>query len=566
MAPETSTSYLLKFQIGPVQDFIAQARSTRDLWSGSYLLSWLVAEGIRHLVEKAGGELIFPAAEDQPLLNATIQANAQALLTPNLPNIFVARVSGDAKAIAEGVADAIHTEWQRITDAVWKAGEAFALSESTHERFHAQAARHFSVSWLATPLSGTYRDDYRQNDWHLDAVRQTRDFSGWSSGGWETNGCEKDCLSGREEAVVGGEKWQSNVSREYAHLFKHADQLGAVNVIKRVWHRAYLMKRSEGFRVAEVKTALKDFKIRSTRAIAARDEKDDDDENVDLMPGERYLAAIAFDGDSIGAWMNGGSLPDDCDLHTHHQRFSACLSGFALNGVRPIVEEKHGGFLIYAGGDDVLALVPADVALACAAELRTAFREATQSIRGQDDKGHPIQPDASAGIAIAHFKSPLQDLIRAAQEAERHAKGTIGRPAFSVTLMKRSGETDVWGARWDGGGLDLHEGIAKATAGKRLSGKFPHRVCELLEPYRTTRTGIRRQQDAPDFQAHQVIQREFAHALDRQRQGEGAAELQPLVQSYLTNLGTDTQLCLERMTGLCKTVAFTQRNRPSSES
>jgi hypothetical protein len=27
---------LLKPQIGPVQDFIAQARSTRDLWSGSW--------------------------------------------------------------------------------------------------------------------------------------------------------------------------------------------------------------------------------------------------------------------------------------------------------------------------------------------------------------------------------------------------------------------------------------------------------------------------------------------------------------------------------------------------
>jgi CRISPR-associated protein Cmr2 len=40
---------LLKLQIGPVQDFIAQARSTRDLWSGSYLLSWLLAAGLRKL-------------------------------------------------------------------------------------------------------------------------------------------------------------------------------------------------------------------------------------------------------------------------------------------------------------------------------------------------------------------------------------------------------------------------------------------------------------------------------------------------------------------------------------
>ena len=39
----------LKFQLGPVQDFIAAARSIRDLWSGSYLLSWLMAAGIKAL-------------------------------------------------------------------------------------------------------------------------------------------------------------------------------------------------------------------------------------------------------------------------------------------------------------------------------------------------------------------------------------------------------------------------------------------------------------------------------------------------------------------------------------
>src|SRR5699024_8098873 len=32
---------LLLFTIGPVQEFIAAARKTKDLWAGSYMLSWL---------------------------------------------------------------------------------------------------------------------------------------------------------------------------------------------------------------------------------------------------------------------------------------------------------------------------------------------------------------------------------------------------------------------------------------------------------------------------------------------------------------------------------------------
>ncbi|HUF62504.1 MAG TPA: type III-B CRISPR-associated protein Cas10/Cmr2 [Verrucomicrobiales bacterium] len=70
-----------------MQDFIADARSTRDLWSGSYLLSFLIAAGIRKLTEQ-GGTLIFPNPDFQPLLNGPETwrslPNHQDLLTPNL--------------------------------------------------------------------------------------------------------------------------------------------------------------------------------------------------------------------------------------------------------------------------------------------------------------------------------------------------------------------------------------------------------------------------------------------------------------------------------------------------
>ena len=60
----------LKLQLGPVQEFISQARSTRDLWSGSFLLSWLMASGLRRLSELAGPDaVIFPSLHGQPLFD-----------------------------------------------------------------------------------------------------------------------------------------------------------------------------------------------------------------------------------------------------------------------------------------------------------------------------------------------------------------------------------------------------------------------------------------------------------------------------------------------------------------
>ena len=55
-----------------------------------------------------------------------------------------------------------------------------------------------------------------------------------------------------------------------------------------------------------------------------------------------------------------------------HAAISEALTNFAVH-VAPRIVEKHWGTLIYCGGDDLLALLPAGTALACAHELRLAF-------------------------------------------------------------------------------------------------------------------------------------------------------------------------------------------------
>jgi CRISPR-associated protein Cmr2 len=130
----------LRFQLGPVQDFIAAARSIRDLWSGSYLLSWLMVAGMKALSAKVGPDAgIFPTLRGQPLFDLhwrediwgkvkiggktvwedSIDRDEQEFLTPNLPNVFLAVVpAGQAADLARDVAATIQTEWKRIANAV----------------------------------------------------------------------------------------------------------------------------------------------------------------------------------------------------------------------------------------------------------------------------------------------------------------------------------------------------------------------------------------------------------------------------------------------------------------
>ena len=106
------TGQLLLITIGPVQDFIAQARRTRDLWYGSHLLSELSRNVARSLAI-GGAKLIFPAldpaldkdaAELLPCLAPVRQNGAPPL---SIANKIMAEVPVglDAVTLAESARD-----------------------------------------------------------------------------------------------------------------------------------------------------------------------------------------------------------------------------------------------------------------------------------------------------------------------------------------------------------------------------------------------------------------------------------------------------------------------------
>jgi hypothetical protein len=718
----------LKFQLGPVQDFIAAAKSVRDLWSGSYLLSWLMAAGLKALSAEVGPDaVIFPNLHGQPLFDlhwrndlwekvsindASVwdsfgydekDRHQNQLLVPNLPNVFLAIVpAASKKDLGKIVADAIQSEWQAIAESSWALCKTNDLTdESLKDRFDRQIRSFLQISWTldswpsdlqgaldlaSTSLSGDMpirkaaetvqavidmatrqmpkkdRDGRYYTDstakeklnnigvawsilvqhvsWKLDAVRQNRAFQAWKDGGWTVNGSNnKDALTGKEEAVGGGSKWQSRCEHvlqgEWKTLFKTSDPIGAITLLKRVWHLAYLrdkwnLRTGHGHQ----------FPMPNTHGIAAGKPLDDGNDDVSDFPdsSEKHFAVLALDGDQIGRWVSGektplfekilanysdetgaraGAVPyfERTDFnavgpHTKdflkerrplspgfHLQFSEALSNFALHCAKPIVEAFQGR-LIYAGGDDVLAMLPANRALKCAAALRDAFQgrsvevasltqKAPGFLQGQkrDDRGEPIpfvvpgeEAECSVGIAIAHFKSPLQDVVRAAQAAEKRAKNQLGRRAVAISIFKRSGEITEWGCQWKDGGLALFHEIASLLEAENLSKKFPHRVCQLLEIYLTSRTGIAKQHGSFDAEtAIQIIEKEFQFAV--RRQSEAGSEhsnrdaLDEKLAFYLRELikqisekddhgASAPQTLLQSMIGLCTTAAFAHRTRP----
>ena len=209
-----------------------------------------------------------------------------------------------------------------------------------------------------------------------------------------------------------------------------------------------------------------------------------------------YYAILIMDGDSMGKWLSGTHedlASFKAMLHPKaleqlegdqrwerilsqrrlvspslHATISQALANFALNCVPYVVEELHYGRLVYAGGDDVLALLPLTEALSAARELRALFSgEAKRETDGKirvgfgsnqwtgwlDWDGRKLltmgnKATASIGIAVAHRLHPLRDALQQAREAEEDAKERYGRNAICVRWLKRSGEQVQMGAKF----------------------------------------------------------------------------------------------------------------------
>ncbi|MDW8344282.1 MAG: type III-B CRISPR-associated protein Cas10/Cmr2 [Verrucomicrobiae bacterium] len=294
-----------------------------------------------------------------------------------------------------------------------------------------------------------------------------------------------------------------------------------------------------------------DFKSVIELASGRKDTWEETDEQLQLAPEESYYAVLCFDGDEMGKWVSGAKAPplvgqlssevreyfkkhwqpakagglQAGDVRrvltpSYHAALSEALSNYGLYCVRKIVE-KFGGQLIYCGGDDVLAMFPAAKALACAEALYWTFRGQLpeQGADGQaiaviqqlfefpspgfvrlrnPRKNEPRWPfivmgpraTASAGIAIGHVRSPMQDTIQAARDAEQDAKNVYGRDAFCLRILKRSGEALTIGGKWRDNAETRHprlvllEQMTVLLADERsgLAGRFPYRLGQVLLP------------------------------------------------------------------------------------
>lgn len=499
------TAHLLLVTLGPVQDFIAAARRTRDLWYGSHLLSELGRAAARALVD-GGAKLIFPslATSDPQLVSCLAPLRADNTPPQNIANKLLAEVPDgvDPQHLAKAARNAVADYWRNEVVAPVRTKCAWLLAQNIDAVWNEQTDTflEFSASWL--PLA-EYAQTRRQLEQAIAGRKLLRDFDPWTQG---RGNVPKSSLDGaRESVLLPPRQRPTDLVRRYR--IAEGEQLDAVGLVKRaggepdqfvpvinVALASWLLRASQvaSTELDALKNAcstagvsrvaradlpcVQPFAFDGSVLLPSRWRSVFDEQGLQgdaeawgrqyvgplfrkIDEAFPYVACLVADGDHMGRAIDG------LDSADAHRAFSKALTGFA-EAARRVVEQEHRGALVYAGGDDVLAFVSLPEALACADALRTSFESAMATACGSHATDE--RPTLSVGLGIGHVMESMGDLLTLGREAEREAKRD--RNALAILVDKRSGGTRTWRAQWS---TNPVRALSEATA--LLRNRIPSR-------------------------------------------------------------------------------------------
>ncbi len=279
-----SNKYLLNVSIGPVQEFIAEARKTRDLWIGSYLLSYITFKALEPFIDNKNCEIIYPSITDSPFyINKKKNGRSvsqEELQIASLPNHFLIVVpEGDFYQLIESskknfekkknekdekcwwldltkiVKDRIQPSFNDIQNQIgWKGNNWGSLWDS-------QVKDLWQYMWVAIPvtdeeLNNNYQEKARRIQRFLEERKLTRIFNQWhGSEAIKCTQCGHREVLGPEDFGKISEFWDA-VHRTYKTQVRKADRLCAICTIKRF------------IKPSDILAGLKEPGFESTRDIA----------------------------------------------------------------------------------------------------------------------------------------------------------------------------------------------------------------------------------------------------------------------------------------------------------
>jgi CRISPR-associated protein Cmr2 len=503
------TTYVFSLGLIPVQEWIAEARRSRDLRAGSAFLCHLMARILRELRRQRNVEIVLPVEPESATFDLLAGSLGAALDAPyGIPN----RASGYCEAASDqevkasfesAVEEGIGAGWaelKRVLQAAPKDPDAKGFWEEIAGPLdrYLRATAHgedcpFAAVWVAAPAEHP-RTDRRANLLQIDRlyseVKRSRPLRPWPSALSGPAGKCNQC--GRREAVgpTGSfeqwRRWHEELGAKVPWLRRgfridRGERLCYVCLAKRM--AAYERSRTPFPSTGEVAArpwrarAAADPQLASLIEKLAATPLGHEDLTLALRAPVRQLAERGAEDairlreqirtridriNELAAREKPGRpflsavppgylalLAFDGDDMGRRVREDPDLVPGAMHdfavGARRLLAD-HDAEPFYLAGDEGLAMAPAASALELAMALRQAFARTFAAALG-DDRARPTM---SAGMALFEHSRPMAGAIRSARAALERAKALPGKDALGVTVQTASGNLWPLEGHWSG--------------------------------------------------------------------------------------------------------------------
>ena len=602
----TAGATRLDVSIGPVQGFVSQSRRTRDLWGSSYLLAFLSAHAMRGANEAGGEIVHPVVENDPLYRWVRGRGTGDAPSVGTVPNHFVVKLRGDARPAAEAAAAALNASWKRVCGAVWEqfVDDLCSAGNGTEAIWERQVRTFWEVSWTAGPWSETAHLLARRKHWRsklppeepgdkCTMMHDLQELSGHvraRSGGqqgefWKRMRQRLGSLDVRDNERLCAVAFVKRLFPKVASLalgwevtathWPSTVYVGAVPWIRRVVETApdQACEYAEAVRgnASSDVFPMQHPPFSGLSAAAAGDFHKLDGNylhreyvtNERLCPlsgggasGERdrlakLLSAIYDATDRKGRRLGSPPmfyallLADGDRLGKLVERLGGPVVSHRLESFTdkvPCIVKAHDGVTVYAGGDDVLAMLPVQDALSCANDMAAEYRKSFAATDAENEA------TISSAVVLAHVRLPLQSVL-----AEAHtllddvAKDGNGRNSLATAVVKPGGKHCQWVTSWSrpaAGGSnavsqidDLIQFLGDSDGEPGLSGALVYRLRQTLvaicdwDRWEPGTWG-----DVPaGIDVRPFLEAEIAHSLDVRTNGAGtrAAGLTARVYSLL---------------------------------
>ncbi|MCX7698449.1 MAG: type III-B CRISPR-associated protein Cas10/Cmr2 [Candidatus Goldbacteria bacterium] len=504
LVSDTGKLFIGIFTIGPVQEFISQSRKLKDLWAGSFLLSYFIFNAILPVADEIGpANIIYPDLKTLPLFDKWLKENKginnidydkKRLLIPSIPNLFTVLCDDFNK-----LKNLFLKSENNIREVIRLAKNFLKDKEGLKEEYLQYLDNFIEFYWAITEIEikqiEREQKKYFDPELYKNAFSELQNILAYRKQIRNYNYDEPNIKHSSKCTMCGLRPAIDSILSK--NILKENEKLCAVCLLKRKFME-FLIEKEEGIQGFSYPSlagiAAKNFikenklklieKIKNFRELLIKKIENnilseqieilnniDENlekclENAEAFYPEFYDEIITKIKDQeiknaskeikkdlkdtpkyiCSIMMDGDDMGKWVSgekvkkLSVAYHKTLSRILSNLANYIFPEIAEKNNAQIIYAGGDDLFAFCAVENLFSFINNINEAFK--SKEYRGVMSMG----PDAtfSMGVCIANYGDNLKTIIEKTREAEKIAKNfRKEKNAVCMYLIKSSGDEKI---------------------------------------------------------------------------------------------------------------------------